>query len=418
MSVGRLVAGIAAAAALIFAALWWYARPEASVATAGNAATDTAPADDRPGASATEAAAAPAASTAGRNVEPLVPVLASTRAQLAIHFDRLRVPGSVLDRLAAGEVAGVAAELRARNDDDATLALQALGDVCLARIGDTTLRAADARQWMIGVPSPGTEARIDAAIDAQLAWAARFRAGCDAAGLLRGGDLRTEVDARIVQCSSRGNPHCRAIAAENAPHAERVAMLRGAAALGSVDAQSSLLGWLEHDPSATPEQQRAREQEARVWREALAKADPDWRAAYLGCFDKDCDPARIDPTVARRALESAAREGAFGALASLATSERVAIDYAAVGDRVAPVVPAYVNPSETDAYAWRAVTERLAMQGCLGIWPNWAWLVGATAAAERELRPSQLEDARRLAAEHWSQYGAPVAASRGCAESP
>jgi hypothetical protein len=408
-----------AAAALIFAALWWYARPDVPVATTGNSAADSSPAEVQAGVAATNSAAVPAAAARrGGGAEPLVPLLASTRAQLAMDFGRLRVPGSVLDRLAAGEVGGVAAELRARSDDDATLALQALGDVCLARIGDTTLRAAQARQWMIAVPDPATEARIDATIDAQLAWSARFRAGCEAAGLLRGGDLRTEVDARIVQCSSRGNPHCRAIAAENAPSTERIAMLRGAAVLGSVDAQSSLLGWLEHDPSATPEQQRAREQEARVWREALAKADPNWRAAYLGCFERDCDPSRIDPTVARRALESAAREGAFGALASLATSERVAIDYAAIGDRVAPVVPAYVNPSETDAYAWRAVTERLAMQGCLGVWPNWAWLVGATAAAERELRPSQLEDARRLAADHWSQYGAPVAASRGCAESP
>jgi hypothetical protein len=418
VSVARLVAGIAVAAALIFAALWWYARPDAPVTPAGTPVAATAPAEMRPDATAGGAAAAPTASAGVRGAEPLVPILASARAQLAIHFGRLRVPGSVLDRLAAGEVAGVAAELRGRGDDDATLALNALGDLCLARIGDTTLRAAEARQWMIAAPDPGTEARIDATVDAQLAWSARFRAGCEAAGLLRGGDLRTEVDARIVQCSARGNPGCRAIAAENAPAPERIAMLRGAAVLGSVEAQSSLLGWLEHDPSATPEQRRAREQEARVWREALAKADPDWRAAYLGCFERDCDPSRIDPAVARRALESAAREGSFGALLLLATSERVAIENAAIDERGTPNFAAYVNPSETDAYAWRAVTERLAMQGCLGVWPNWASLVGATAAAERELRPSQLEDARRLAADYWSQYGAPVAGSRGCADSP
>jgi hypothetical protein len=414
VNLARLVAGIAAAAALIFGALWWSARPDGPVGDRGAAGRPAAAPAPAPTAAAAGTTRADAAPTAAGGTEPLVPVRASARAQLAIDFERLSLPSRMLDRLAEGEVAAVAAELRARDDDDATLALHALGDVCLARIGDTTLRAADGRQWMAAVPDPDTLARVDATIDAQLAWAAGFRSGCETAGLLRGGSLRNEVESRIRQCSARGNPHCRAIAADGVTGPESIAMLRGAAVLGSVDAQVRLLAHLEHAPAGTPEQQRAREQEARVWRESLAKADPGWRAAFLGCFERDCDPARIDPAVARRTLESAARDGSFGALLSLATSERAAIERAAVDDRGAPAVVAYVNPSETDAYAWRSVSERLALQGCLGVWPNWAALVGATAAAERELRPSQLAEAQRLADAYWSQYGAPVAASRGC----
>jgi hypothetical protein len=412
VNLARLVAGIAAAAALILAALWWLARPEVPAPTAGTAtpAATAARLPAEPGRPGDDAATPPA--TAG--IEPLVPVQASARAQLALDFQRVRLPAGAVDRLAAGDVGSVAAELRARGDDDATLALHRLGKVCRARVGDTTLRAADAQHWMPAVPDAGTLARIDAAIDAQLAWAGRFRGACESAGLLRVGELRGELDARLRQCAARGNPDCRTIAADDAPPGEGIPMLRGAAVLGSVEAQERLLGWLESDAAATPEQQRAREQEARVWRESLAKADPGWRAAYLGCFERDCDPARIDPAVARRALESAAREGDFGALLSLATAERSAIERAAIDDRGAPAVVAYVNPSETDAYAWRSVSERLALQGCLGMWPNWAALVGATAAAERELRPSQLAEAQRLADAYWSQYAAPVAASRGC----
>ena len=395
MSVARLLAGIVAVAALMFAALWWFARPGAPATSADGegapidggtpaASSMLAPSSGPPG------AALPAAPV---GTAPLVPPRSSARAQLAMDFERVRLAGPLLDRLADGEVAGVAADLRARGDDDATLALHTLGNVCLARIGDTTLRTADAGQWMVAAPDPGTAARIEATIDAQLAWAANFRGGCESAGLLRGGALRTEVEKRVQQCAARGNPHCRAIAANGLPEPERLAMLRGAAVLGSTDAQERLLFALEHGDGGTPEQQRAREQEARVWREALAKASPHWRAAFLGCYEKDCDPS----------------------LLGLATSERLAMDHAGVDERGVPNAVAYVNPSETDAYAWRAITERLAMQGCLGVWPNWASLVGATAAAERELRPSQLADARRLADEYWTQYGAAVAAARGCA---
>lgn len=413
MSVSRLLAGIAAAAALIFAALWWFARPGEPVAPPGAAdeAEVQGPARVAPPAAPARDAAAAAAGT-----EPLVPLRASTRAQLAMDFERVRLAGALLDRLAAGDVVGVAAELRGRNDDAAALALHTLGNVCLARLGETPLRAADATQWMAALPGPDTSARIDATIESQVAWAAKFRGGCESAGLLRGGDLRAETEARIRQCSARGNPDCRTIVAANTPYPESVAMLRGAAVLGSVDAQVRLLAYLESEAAGTPEQRRAREQEARVWRESLAKADPTWRAVYLGCFDKDCEPSRLDPAIARRALESAAREGAFTALLSLATSERVAMEYGGLDERGAPAAVAYVNPSETDAYAWRAVAERLAMQGCLGVWPNWASLVGATGAAERELRPSQLAEARELADAYWTQYGAPVAASRGCAD--
>ncbi len=416
MSVARLLAGIVAAAALIFAALWWFARPGAPDASSGTGVGGTeapvaAPLADR--AEPAQPAALPAAVS---GAEPLVPLLASARAQLAMDFERVRLAGALLDRLAAGEVGGVAAELRGRSDDAATLALHTLGGVCVARLGDTPLRAADATQWMAAIPDPATVARVDATIDAQVAWATKFRSGCESAGLLRGGELRAEVEQRIQQCSARGNPQCRAIAAANVSYPESVAMLRGAAVLGSVDAQVRLLMHLENAPPGTPEQQRAREQEARVWRESLAKADAGWRAAFLGCYEKECDPSRLDPAIARQALESAARDGAFGALLQLATSERVAMEHGGLDERGAPAAMAYVNPSETDAYAWRAVTERLAMQGCLGVWPNWASLVGATAAAERELRPSQLAEARELADGYWTQYGAPVAAARGCAE--
>lgn len=415
MSVARLVAGIAAAAALIFAALWWFARPPAPAAPAGaveGAVEDgraaTAPLA-RPASTGQESASAPG------GVAPYVPVRASARAQLAIDFERLTLPPRTLERLADGDVAGVAADLRARNDDDATLALRQLGRVCVAGIGSTQLRPADARHWMAAVPDPATLARIDAAVDAQAEWATKFRRGCESAGLLRGGELRAEIEKRVQQCSSRGNPHCRAIAAESAG-AARVAMLRGAAALGSVEAQRELLSHLEQESGGTPEQQRAREQEARIWRETLARTDPELRASFLGCYERDCASAARDPEAMRRTLESAARDGSTLALLMLSATERSAVEQGAFDEPGGAATIAFLNPSEQDAYAWRAVSERLAAQGCLGMWPTWASFVGMTAAAERELRPSQLAEARRLAADHWSRYGAPVAAARGCTD--
>lgn len=416
MSIGRLVAGIGVAAALMFAVLWWSSRPAppAPGPAVPQAAAPAAP----PNAALAEAPPAVAVPAPGRPaVEPLVPLAAGLRAQFAMDFARLRLAPAVRDRLVAADVRGAAALLRDADDDASTLALDRLGELCLARLGDTTLRAADAAQWMPSPPDPATAARLDAYVDAQRAWSAQFRSGCEAAGLLRGGSLRAETEQRVLQCSARGNPHCRALAAERESGERRTGLLRGAAVLGSVDAQALLLAHLEvddHPDARTPEQRRAREQEARVWRESLAKGDPEWRASLLGCFERDCDPSRIEPAAARRTLESAAREGSFSALLALGTSERVATDLAAIDPRGAPERIPFVNPSEPDAYAWKAVSERLALQGCFGLWPTWAAFVGTSASAERELRPSQLDEARALTERYWQEYGAGLAAARGC----
>lgn len=421
MKLGPLLAGIVAVAALIFAVLWWRASPEpaagadATPSSAAAARVDAAPAVAPP--------SAPAAASRTNAAAATVPVARMARSEIAGHFRGMKVPPAAMDALVAGRADEAARLLEASGEPDALVALSKLPGLCAASLGSSTLQSGDVRTYTDGDPGPATVAALESTIAAQRDWAKRFVQGCESAGLtrdanggMRDGELRGRLVDRLRRCADAGNGNCLARLADldRTEPAKRVSRLQAAALLGSTDAQEQLLTLLEQGPRAdAPENQQA----ARFWREALARSNPEYRATFLGCYDRTCDPQRLDRTQARRELETAAREGSLTALIRLGVTERnvgdaMAREGVAVDTSRVPTA----NPSEPDAYAWRAMTERLAMQGCLGFWPTWASFVGSSAAAARELRPSQLDEARRLTDEYWQDVGRGIAAQRGCAE--
>jgi hypothetical protein len=429
VNLARIVAGILAAAATIFAVLWWRAPGTGSTGSEAAPATGRVDVVEQHAAAVdptststpmTSGDAAPA-STAGAQAET-IPLTSMVRSELAITFRGLNLPAGVAGALAAGRVDDALRLLEASTDGDAAVALARMQGFCTSTIGSSTLDEADLRRHPMADASTETAALLDRTLRQQREWGRRVVAGCEQAGLIRtaqpaaqarGAERNARVAERLRSCADAGNAECLAQLAlrESGDPKRRLAMLQSAAVLGSVEAQAALLAQLEGTARPTPESRQA----ARYWREALAKNDPEYRAALLGCYEDDCDPRKLDRAAVRRELESAVRDGSLTALSHLMTSERAAAEQAA-GERSAPDVTqlAPLNPSESDAYAWKSVAERLALEGCLGLWPTWVPLVGATRAAERELRPSQLDDARRLADERWQSYGRAFAAKRGC----
>jgi hypothetical protein len=419
VKLGPLLAGIVAVAALIFAALWWRATPEPAArdgaAPRGAARVDAAPVAAPVG--------APATSAPTTAPTPAIPVARMARSEIAGHFRGMKVPPAAMDALVAGRADEAARLLEASGEPDAIVALSKLPGLCAASLGSSTLQSGDVRTYTDGDPGPATVAALEGTIAAQRDWAKRFVQGCEAAGLtrdsngsMRDADLRGRIVDKLRRCADAGSGNCltRLADLDRTEPAKRLSRLQAAALLGSTDAQEQLLAFLEQGPRAdAPENQQA----ARFWREALAKSNPEYRASFLGCYDRNCDPQRLDRTQVRRELETAAREGSLTALIRLGVTERNVGDaMAREGVAVDTTRVPTANPSEPDAYAWRAVTERLAMQGCLGFWPTWASFVGSSAAAARELRPSQLDEARRLTDEYWQDVGRGIAAQRGCAE--
>jgi hypothetical protein len=424
MSVARVVAGILAAAALIFGLLWWRAPPGDPVApdpasggsdrnAVANVASDRGP------------ETTPPATTAGSSGDIAVPLASMVRSEVAAVFRGLRLPDGVAEALADGRIDAALQRLDGATDGDAAVALAKLSGFCAGAIGSAQLDAADLRRHGLGGAAPETAAMLERTLQQQRDWGRRVVQGCEQAGLLRNGPPDAQARAaernarladRLQRCADAGNAACLVQLArrEGLPQQRRMVMLQSAAILGSVEAQELLLAALEFDRAgraARPEDRQA----ARYWRESLAKSDPEYRAALVGCYDEDCDPRRLDRAAVRAQLESAMRDGSLTALTSLMTSERDASAQAGADGRSVDVGQiSVVNPSETDAYAWKSVGERLALGGCLGLWPTWAPFVGGTAAAERELRPSQLDEARRLAERHWQSYGRAFAAKRGC----
>lgn len=421
MKLGPLLAGIVVAAVLIFALLWWRTAPEP--ATTPDAAAPSSVPSAPVAASDPGAPPAPLAGGRADAASAAVPVARMARSEIAGHFRGLKLPPAAMEALVAGRADEAARLLDASNEPDALVALSKLPGLCAASLGSSTLQAGDVRTYTDGDPGPATVAALEATIAAQRDWAKRFVQGCETAGLTRetGGitrdpELRGRLVDRLRRCADAGNANCLARVADldRTEPAKRLSRLQAAALLGSTEAQEQLLSLLERSPRAdAPENLQA----ARAWREALARANPEYRATFLGCYDRACDPQQLDRTQVRRELETAAREGSLMALVRLGVTERnvgdaMAREGVAVDTSRVPTA----NPSEPDAYAWRAMTERLAMQGCLGFWPTWASFVGSSAAAARELRPSQLDDARRLTDQYWQEYGRGIAAQRGCAE--
>jgi hypothetical protein len=421
VKLGPLLGGIVAAAALIFAVLWWRAShapaPDDGAPTATTSATRDAA---MPAAAARALASDPAPATSG---PAPVPVEHMARAEIAVQFRGLKLPPAAVEALVAGRADEAVRALDTAGDPDALVALSKLPNLCGSSLGSSSLQPTDAREYTQGDPDTATIAALERTLVAQREWAKRFVQSCPAAGLTRdpggatrGADATLRLGERLRRCADAGNANCLARVADfdRSDPARRLSRLQAAALLGSTEAQEQLLTIIESGPRAdAPENVQA----ARVWREALAKANPEYRATFLGCYDKACDPMQLDRAQVRRELEIAAREGSLTALTRLAVTERAVAD-SVVREGVnidASRVP-LANQSEPDAYAWRAVTERLALQGCLGFWPTWASFVGGTAAASRELRPSQLDEAHRLADEYWQDYGRSIASKRGCTD--
>lgn len=412
MSLARLVAAIVLVAGLIVGVLWWRAGVPPASGPAPDAGATGRPAGDSSSRGSPPPAGTPAGGAA--NAAPFAPLERAVRAEIAGLDPRTRLPAAVVDRLVAADVAGAVSALRPRADDESTLGLAAIADLCGARPGEATLGVADARGLMAPGVDAATLAAVEASVAAQREWAGRFRAGCESAGMTKGGAMRADLMGRVQRCAAAGQPEClarAALAVDTDTPEQRAARLRGPAMLGSARAQEALLATLEAQWQAAPPASRgALENEARVWRESIAKLDPEYRAAFMGCYARDCDPASADAADVRRTLESAASDGSIAALLTLATPERATADAGVTGAR-AP----YVNPSEADAYAWKSVAERLAREGCLGFWPTWAGMVGASEAASRQLRPSELGEAERLADQYWQGVGRAAAAHRDCA---
>jgi hypothetical protein len=419
----RVVTGILAAAALIFAFLWW--RAPGDEATSPEGAGDSTRLDLPP-----NYGGAPSPADASQATAPVttpvgvVPVAAMVRAELAADFRGLRLPERVIAALVEGRLEDAVRQLEEATDGDATVALVKLPGFCAGTIGSSTLDPRDLRRYATGDVSPDAAAALERTVSQQRDWGLRVVQGCEQAGLLRSGppaaqaraaERSVRIAARLQRCANDGHAGCLAQLAtrEGVDPKRRTTLLQSAAILGSAEAQALLLYDIERSPrAATPEAREA----ARYWRESLARNDPEYRAVLLGCYDDGCDPRKLDRASVRAQLESAMRDGSVTALSHLMTSERTAAEHVASdGGAVDVAQLAVVNPSETDAYAWKSVAERLAWQGCLGLWPTWAPFVGAAAAAERALRPSQLDDARRLADAHWQANGRAFAARRGCA---
>lgn len=347
----------------------------------------------------------------------LVPLDAMVRATLTADFARTKLAAEDLEALARGDVPGVVARLYARTDGDATAALARLWSICVVKPGRVDLERRELSQWMPERVSAELAARVDTSIGQQRQWSDRFASGCETAGFARGGPGRARIMERLRTCADAGHADCLATLAtwDDADPAKRTSRLQSAALLGSLEAQHLLLTQLEYAPNAKSEAMQAT---IRYWRQVLAKSDPEYRAAFGSCTDPACDPDARDTATVRADLEAAAREGSVYALATLGGvdtgdggASTADTDFAPAG---ATVKPPYVNASDVDAYAWKALLEKLALQGCLGFWPNWATYVGSREDAERKLRPAQLSEANTLADRYYDEYGAKVAATRGC----
>ena len=345
---------------------------------------------DGPAARATTAAAlpavAPAAVTVGPRAAPLslVPP-ASVRAAIVHEFHGVALPRALLERLVAGDVAGVARELARAADAAAAVELFDLQQLCATEdegvVAD--LVAADGRAALeaTGVSS-ANRATLGALIEEHRAWHVRFRPACAATAF-----DAAAIRARLQAAGLKGD----GVSLERLSRLDPQPLVRlqSAALLGSPRA-AFRVGLAE-----LPERPR----DARSWLEIAAKDDAE-AAAYFGiCLLAGCAGA-ADPVAARQALEAAARSGSLYALGVLASADSPdgARHWARTDEFLVPVAPRDLDPlgiNSTSAYPWAALAASLAAHGCFGFeFRITAEALEARTRFERSLRPGELASAQ------------------------
>ncbi len=344
---------------------------------------------------AAPAVAAPAAAHTGRLLaapaaapEPEHPT--SVRAAIAHEFHGNRLPRSLLDRLVAGDVAGVARELASAPEASAAVELFDLQGLCRAQdegvpadISQGDARAAGDATGM----ASASRATLTALIAQRRAWHDRFRSACAATRF-----DATATAARLQAAALRGD----GASLERLARSDSQPLMRmqGAALLGNPRAAFRIA------LAELPKQPR----EGRSWLEVAAKEDPE-AAAYLGmCLLSGC-AGEPDPAAARQALESAARGGSLYALGFLATADAPegARRWVRADEIVAPVAPRDLEPlgfNSASAYPWAALAASLAARGCFGFeFTITAEALEARTRFETALRPAELASARAQADE-------------------
>ena len=325
------------------------------------------------------------------------------RAALVRAFRDAQVPREILDRLQAGDVAGVAREFAAANDAEGAVHLFDLAALCATEGHAPADGSPDERAALEATRDlPAPHATLAALIDARHAWQARFGAGCAGAAL-----DPADVRRRLAAAAAAGN----AMGVERlAAYDERPGLrLQSAALLGSARAQFRLgVAVFGTHPA-----------EGRSWLEASAKVDADAEAYYAMCLLSGCVGA-ADPDAARAELESAARAGSLFALGVLASPD------AAEGVRrwsrsdaiVTPVAPrdaSVLGVSTPAAYGWATLAEQLANSGCFGFeFGIAADAFGNRAHFESTLRSAELEAARAAAEQLVGSTAATTRHALGC----
>ncbi|HXQ30700.1 MAG TPA: hypothetical protein VN790_01870 [Steroidobacteraceae bacterium] len=369
------LAGLAGAGALIAAWLWRGTPP--AEPEAGPPAH--APLWTVPGGAAQPLPAAGPAPAAARS--------SAVRAALLRRFQGTAPPRELLDRLVAGDVASVARQLAAGDEPGTAARLWDLAGLCVPDSGSGPALADERAALEATASDPAAHATLAALIGTRHAFAQRLATGCAATTL-----DRALLERRLATSAAHGDVASLERLAALDP--QPLGRLMSAAVLGSPRAQFRLaLENLPKQPDA-----------ARAWLESAAKGDADAEAYYGVCLLNGCF-GTADAVAARAALESAARRGAPYALGLLASGAN-ADELGRWSPADALVVP--VPPREPDAlgveaparYAWAALAEELASDGCFGFeFGTTAEALSVRAGLERTLRPAELSAARAAAAE-------------------
>ena len=332
------------------------------------------------------------------------PKSVSLRPALAHAFPGPPLPRAHLDRLAAGDAAGVARELGASDEPAAAVHLFDLAQLCAsegrapAEGGSAEERAALAAS----ASAPATRATLERLVEARHRWQARIASGCASAPL----DAAT-IHRRLGAAAGRGD----AAAAERlaSQDAQPLARLTSAALLGNARAQFRLgLGALPALPA-----------QGRSWLEVAAKTDADAAAYYAVCLLGGC-AGPPDPAAARTELESAARMGSLYALGLLASAGSAdgARRWSRPDAIVTPVPPRDIDALGLDpsaGYAWASLAAGLAGNGCFGFeFQATAEALDMRSRLEHSLRTVELSAARTAAGELENSTGAALRHALDC----
>lgn len=353
----------------------------------------------------TATVAAPTRSATSPTAPIAHPAGTSVPAAIAHAFQGPALPRALRERLAAGDVAGVAAALTNGTDATSTVNLFDLEALC-QREGKGLPEAALGDEHAALEPAgltPASRATVAALVAARHAWVDRFRVGC-ATATFDGATIR----ARLAATAASGD--AASLERLGTTEARPLPRFTSAALLGNPRAAFRVA--LANFP--------AQARGARSWLEVAAQGDPD-AEAYLGtCLLAGCaGPA--DPVAARLALESAARSGSLYALGLLASAdaEGGARRWVRTDALIAPVaLPRDVGTLELDTateYAWAALAANLAEQGCFGFeFTPAAEALETRALIETRLRSAELAAAKGRADELAAETLAATRHALGC----